>query len=87
MFPSWMTTAFSENMKNPMPFAEVMSFFKKIMKCLFVLVFGETYKMIMYHMVNGLISSLLIELHLFGYQVCGDKGINTLDAACRLHEI
>lgn len=50
-------------------------------------------------LVNNLINSLPIELHLPGYQFCGpgtklekrlqrgDKGINPLDAACRDHDI
>lgn len=50
-------------------------------------------------LVNSLINSLPIELHLPGYQFCGpgtklrqrlergDKGINPLDAACREHDI
>lgn len=50
-------------------------------------------------LVNSLINSLPVELHLPNYQYCGpgtklekrlergDKGINPLDAACRLHDI
>lgn len=50
-------------------------------------------------LVNRLINSLPIELHLPGYQFCGpgtklekrlergDKGVNGLDAACRIHDI
>lgn len=50
-------------------------------------------------LVNNLINSLPIELHLPRYQFCGpgtklekrlqrgDKGINPLDAACRIHDI
>lgn len=50
-------------------------------------------------LINNLIDSLPIELHLPGYQFCGpgtklkkrldrgDKGINPLDAACRVHDI
>ncbi|XP_075157398.1 uncharacterized protein LOC142230644 [Haematobia irritans] len=49
--------------------------------------------------VNNLINALPIELHLPGYQFCGpgtkldkrlkrgDKGINALDAACKIHDI
>lgn len=50
-------------------------------------------------LVNNLINKLPVELHLPGYQFCGpgtklkkrllrgDKGINPLDAACRVHDI
>lgn len=50
-------------------------------------------------LVNNFINSLPIELHLPGYQFCGpgtklekrlqrgDRGINPLDAACRVHDI
>lgn len=50
-------------------------------------------------LVNKLINSLPVELHLPGYQFCGpgtklekriqrgDQGINPLDAACRAHDI
>lgn len=50
-------------------------------------------------LVNSIINSLPVELHLPGYQFCGpgtklekrlrrgDKGINPLDAACRIHDI
>lgn len=50
-------------------------------------------------LVNSVINSLPFELHLPGYEFCGpgtklqkrlkrgDKGINTLDAACREHDI
>lgn len=50
-------------------------------------------------LVNNLINSLPFELHLPGYQFCGpgtklekrlirgDKGINGLDEACRVHDI
>lgn len=50
-------------------------------------------------LVNGLINKLPFELHLPGYQYCGpgtklakriargDKGVNPLDAACKVHDI
>jgi hypothetical protein len=50
-------------------------------------------------LVNSLINSLPVELHLPGYQYCGpgtklqkrlkrgDNGVNPLDAACRVHDI
>lgn len=50
-------------------------------------------------LVNNLINSLPVELHLPGYQFCGpgtklkkrlergEKGINPLDSACRTHDI
>lgn len=50
-------------------------------------------------LINNLINSLPVELHLPGYQFCGpgtklkerlergEKGINPLDAACREHDI
>lgn len=50
-------------------------------------------------LINNIINSLPIELHLPGYQFCGpgtklekrlergDEGINPLDAACKLHDI
>lgn len=49
--------------------------------------------------INNIINALPVELHLPGYQYCGpgtklekrlargDKGINPLDAACRVHDI
>lgn len=49
--------------------------------------------------VNNIINSLPVELHLPGYQFCGpgtklserlargEKGVNPLDAACRVHDI
>ncbi|XP_058986227.1 uncharacterized protein LOC131806273 [Musca domestica] len=74
---------------------------------------AKKYKMIVYNtkrfirkkhvqgggLVNKLINSLPVELHLPGYQFCGpgtklekriqrgDQGINPLDAACRAHDI
>ncbi|XP_073847814.1 uncharacterized protein [Musca autumnalis] len=73
----------------------------------------KKYKMIVYNanrfirkkavkgggLVNKLINSLPVELHLPGYQFCGpgtklrkriqrgDQGVNPLDAACRKHDI
>lgn len=50
-------------------------------------------------LINSIINSLPFELHLPGYQYCGpgtklekrlqrgDRGINPLDAACKLHDI
>ena len=52
-----------------------------------------------YGLVNRIINSLPVELHVPGYQFCGpgtklaerlargDPGINPLDAACREHDI
>lgn len=50
-------------------------------------------------LINNIINSLPVELHLPGYQFCGpgtklkerlargDKGVNPLDAACKEHDI